>query len=63
MKYNVYFASKNIKFMFLLHRRENITNLDYLSFSIDLLQCTSEIPTSITFLFVNQNIKCGYALS
>ena len=31
------------------------------AFSIDLLQCTSELPMPITFLFVNENIKCGYA--
>ena len=28
-----------------------------------LLQCTSELQTPITFLFVNENIKCGYAFS
>ena len=32
-------------------------------FSIDLLQCTSELQTPITFLFVNENIKCGYSFS
>ena len=32
-------------------------------FSIDLLQCTSELQTPITFEFVNENIKCGYAFS
>ena len=32
-------------------------------FSIDLLQCTSELQTHITFLFVNENIKCVYAFS
>ena len=32
-------------------------------FSIDLLQCTSELKTPITFLFVNENIKCGYSFS
>ena len=26
-------------------------------------QCTSELQTPITFLFVNKNIKCGYAFS
>ena len=29
-------------------------------FSINLPQCTSELQTPITFLFVNENIKCGY---
>ena len=37
--------------------------LDTSDFSIDLLQCTSELQTPITFLFVNENIKCGYAFS
>ena len=32
-------------------------------FFIDLLQCTSVLQTPITFLFVNENIKCGYAVS
>ena len=31
--------------------------------SIDLLQCTSELQTPITFLFVNENIKRGYSFS
>ena len=32
-------------------------------FSFDLLQCTSELHTPITLLFVNESIKCGYAFS
>ena len=32
-------------------------------YSIDLLQCTLELQTPITFLFVNKNIKCEYAFS
>ena len=32
-------------------------------FSIDLMQCTSELQTPITFLFVNENMKCWYACS
>ena len=32
-------------------------------FSIDLLQCTSELQTPITVLFVKENIKCGYSFS
>ena len=32
-------------------------------FSTDLLQCTSELQTPMTFLFVNENIKCGYSFS
>ena len=32
-------------------------------FPIDLLQCTSELQTPITFLFVDKNMKCGYAFS
>ena len=31
-------------------------------FSIDLLQCTSELQTPITFLFVNENMKCGVCI-
>ena len=49
MKYTVY--SENVAFF--------ITS----DFSIGLLQCTSELQTSITFLFVNDNTKCGYAFS
>ena len=37
--------------------------LDYLCFSNDLLQCTSELQTPMTFLFVNEDIKCGYSFS
>ena len=38
--------------------------LDYLwLFSIHLMHFTSELQTPITFLFVNKNIKCGYAFS
>ena len=40
-----------------------ITSDFSINFSIDLLQCTSELQTPITFLFVNENIKCGYAFS
>ena len=32
-------------------------------FSIHLMQLTSKVQTPITFLFVNKNIKCGYAFS
>ena len=32
-------------------------------FSINLLQCTSELQTPITFLFVDENIECGNAFS
>ena len=30
-------------------------------FSIHLMHFTSELQTPITFLFVNEHIKCGYA--
>ena len=32
-------------------------------FSIRLMLFTSELQTPITFLFVNENIKCGYSFS
>ena len=32
-------------------------------FSIHLMHFTSEIQTLITFLFVDETIKCGYAFS
>ena len=32
-------------------------------FSIHLMHFTSEFQTPITFLFVNESIKCGYAFS
>ena len=32
-------------------------------FSIHLKHFTSELQMTITFLFVNENIKCGYAFS
>ena len=32
-------------------------------FSIHLMHFTSELQTPITFLFVNENIKSGYAFS
>ena len=32
-------------------------------FSIHLMHFTPELQTPITFLFVNENIKCGYAFS
>ena len=32
-------------------------------FSIHLMHFTSELQTPITFLFVNEHTKCGYAFS
>ena len=63
MKYNVYFkfpTSENIN----VHGGVKIY-LFWITYdlSIDLLQCTSELPMPLTFLFVNENIKCGYAFS
>ena len=63
MKYNVYiyiFTSENIR-LYIFTPPECTYN--FLWISIDLLQCTSELQTHITFLFVNENIKCGYAFS
>ena len=58
MKYKAYFnffSSENIKITFW------ITVFHY--FSIYLLHCASELPTPISFLFVNENNKSGYAFS
>ena len=67
MKYNVYFIfslAKILNPIFSLHRSVHITFFLITSdFSIDLLQCTLELQTPITFLFVNENIKCGNAFS
>ena len=58
------FTSENIKF-YIFTPPECKYNLFWITsaFSINLLQCTSELQTPITFLFVNENIKCGYAFS
>ena len=67
MKYNVYFnifTSESIK-LYIFTPPECTYNFFWIpsDFSIDLLQCTSELQTPITFLFVNENIKCGYSFS
>ena len=61
MKYNVYF----IVSLYIFTPPECTYNFFCITsdFSFDLLQCTSELQTPITFLFVNKNIKCGYAFS
>ena len=56
MKYN---AHKILYF----HRSENITFWITSDFSIYLLHWYGELPTHITFLFVNENITFGYAFS
>ena len=61
-EYIVYFIFSLVKlqnFIFSIHRIERFRLTS--DFSIDLLQCTSELQTPITFLFVNENIKCEYA--
>ena len=71
MKYNVYlyyYTSENIKFyIFTPPECIHVCTYNFFwitsDFSIDLLQCTSELQTRITFLFVNENIKFGYAFS
>ena len=58
------FTSENIK-SYIFTPQECTYNFFWITsdFSIDLLQCTSELQTPITFLFVNENIKCGYSFS
>ena len=58
------FTSENIK-SYIFTPQECTYNFFLITsdFSIDLLQCTSELQTPITFLFVNENIKCGYSFS
>ena len=58
------FTSENIKF-YIFTPPEGKYNFYWITsdISIDLLQCSSELQTPITFLFVNENIKCGYAFS
>ena len=53
----------DIYFIFSCHRNVHINFWITSDFSIDLQQCTSELQTPITFLFVNENIKCGYSFS
>ena len=57
-------TSENIK-LYIFTPSECTYNVLWITsdFSIDLLQCTSELQTPITFLFVNENIKCGHAFS
>ena len=64
MKYIVYFIFSIAK-LYIFTPPECKYNFFWITsdFSIDLLQCTSELQTPITFLFVNENIKCGYAFS
>ena len=60
----LYVESYFIIYKVMKYRKIHITFFWITSdFSIDLLQCTSELQTPITFLFVNENIKCGYAFS
>ena len=58
------FTSENIK-SYIFTPPECTYNFFWITsdFSIDLLLCTSELQTPITFLFVNENIKCGYSFS
>ena len=58
------FTSENIKF-YIFTPPECTYKFFWITsdFSIDLLQCTSELQTPITFLLVNENIKYGYSFS
>ena len=60
--YNVYFIFSLVKIynlIFSLHRSVHIIFWITSDFSIDLLQCTSELQTPITFLFVNETSSVG----
>ena len=69
MKYNVYFIFslrsdvKIYNFIFSLHQSENITFLNYLRFFNFLTTVHLGLQTSITLLFVNENINCEYVFS
>ena len=66
VKYRKLLMKCNVYFIFIYLHSTGVKIYIFLitsDISIDLLQCTSELQTPITFFFVNENMKCRYAFS
>ena len=61
-RFNVCKSKNNVNLFFSLYFHCSVFWIAS-DFSIHLIHFTSELQMPITFLFVNENIKCGYAFS